>query len=78
MLISDYELTVTSYASYSQEDYQQIKTQASFGVWPFFSGSASATHTTDYTLNSNGSLSITHKLPRGSIQIWGVTVLPQN
>jgi hypothetical protein len=78
MLISDYELTVTSYASYSQEDYQQIKTQASFGVWPFFSGSASATHTTDYTLNSNGSLSVTHKLPRGSIQIWGVTVLPQN
>jgi hypothetical protein len=78
VLVSDYELTVTSYASYSQQDFQQIKTQASFGVWPFFSGSASATHTTDYNLNSNGTLSITHKLPKGSIQIWGANILSQS
>jgi hypothetical protein len=78
VLVSDYELTVTSFASYSQEDYQQIKTQASFGVWPFFSGSASASHTTDYKLNSDGTLSLIHKLPKGSIQIWGANVLFQS
>jgi hypothetical protein len=75
LLVSDYSITVTSHASYSQEDYQQIKTHASFGIWPFFSASASATHTTDVTLNSDSSLSTTFTLPNGSIQIWGVDVV---
>lgn len=76
VLVTDYTLTVTSKASYSQSDYQQIKTQASVGVWPFFSGSASSTQTTSYTLNSDSTLSITQTLGKGLIQIWGVTVQP--
>lgn len=56
ILVSDYSITMTSQATYSQEDYQQIKTQASFGIWPFFSASASATHTTDVKLNADSKL----------------------
>jgi hypothetical protein len=74
LLVSDYSITVTSHASYSQEDYQQIKTQATFGIWPFFSASASATHTTDVTQNSDSSISTTFTLPKGAIQIWGLNV----
>ena len=74
ILLSDYTLTVTSHASYSSEDYQQLTTQASFGIWPFFSVGVEATNTTDYTHNEDGTLSVTHKLGKGLIQIWGVTV----
>jgi hypothetical protein len=76
VLVTDYSITVTSKASYSQSDFQQIKTQASFGVWPFFSASESSTQSTSYTLNSDSSLSVTHTLGKGLIQIWGVTVQP--
>lgn len=71
-LVSGYDITVTSYASYSQSDLQTIQTQASFGIWPFFSASASATHTTQSTLNSDSNLVVTHHLNPGLIQIWGV------
>jgi hypothetical protein len=78
VLVSDYSITVTSQASYSQQDYQQIKTQASFGIWPFFSGSASATHTTDVKLNSDSKLETTFTLNKGLIQIWGVNIQNQS
>jgi hypothetical protein len=78
VLVSDYSITVTSKATYSQEDFQQIKAQASFGVWPFFSASGSATHTTDYKLNSNSELETTYTLNKGLIQIWGVNIQEQH
>lgn len=75
LLVTDYKITVTSKATYSQQDYQKITTQASFGIWPFFSGSASATHTTSSQLNSNSQLETTFTLNNGLVQIWGVNVL---
>jgi len=77
VLVSDYEITVTSTATYSQEDYQQIKTHAEGGIWPFFSASADATHTTDIKLDSNNHLVTTVTLNKGLIQIWGVSVQNQ-
>lgn len=74
LLVSDYEITVRSYAKYTQDDYQQIKATANVSVWPFFSASASATHTTDYSLTNEGNLVVTHKLNKGLIQIWGAFV----
>lgn len=76
VLVSDYTITTTSHATYSQDDFQQIKTHADVGVWPFFSASESSTQTTTYTLNKDSSLSVTHTLGKGLIQIWGVTVQP--
>ena len=73
VLVSDYQITVTSHASYSSDDLTTIKTQASFGIWPFFSADASATHTTEVTVNADGNLVVTHSLAKGLIQIWGVT-----
>ena len=73
VLVSDYSITVTSHATYSSDDATTIKTQASFGIWPFFSVDASATHTTEVTVNASGNLVVTHTLAKGLIQIWGVT-----
>jgi hypothetical protein len=73
LLVSDYKLTVTIHASLSSEEYNQIKSRATFGIWPFFSIAATATHTTDHKHNEDGSLSYTTTLPKGLIQIWGVS-----
>jgi hypothetical protein len=76
VLVSDYSITVTSHADYSQDDFQQIQAQASGGIWPFFSASGSGTQTTSSALNSDSTLSVTQTLQKGLIQIWGVTVQP--
>lgn len=74
LLVSDYEITITSYAEYTQDDYQKITAEANVGVWPFFSASASATHITQYSVNNNGNLVVKHTLNKGLIQIWGAFV----
>jgi len=74
LLVSGYDITVTSHASYSTQDYQQITTEASFGIWPFFSAEVSTTHTTNFTHNEDGTLTIKHTLGEGLIEIWGVFV----
>lgn len=75
LLVTDYKITVTSQATYSQEDYKKITSQASFGIWPFFSASGSYSHTTDSKINSNSQLETTFTLNNGLVQIWGVNVL---
>ncbi len=72
ILVSGYDITVTSHASYTSDDYQRITASASFGIWPFFSASASSTNTQHFTHNEDGTLSVTHRLDKGLIQIWGV------
>jgi hypothetical protein len=74
LLVSDYSLIVTSMASYSDEQFQQIKAGAKFGIWPFFSAEASAVHTKELTHNEDGSLSVTYTLAKGLIAIWGATI----
>jgi hypothetical protein len=74
VLVSDYSITVTSHAKYTEEQYQKIVAGATFGVWPFFSASAKATNETDHEHGENGTLVTKHTLDPGLIQIWGVTV----
>ncbi len=74
LLVSDYTLTVTSKAAYSQEDYRKIKSNAQFGIWPFFWASHSATHTTDCKLNEKDHLETKYSLAKGLFEIWGVNV----
>ncbi|MBB4956159.1 hypothetical protein H4S14_004253 [Agrobacterium vitis] len=74
LLVSDYNFVVTSMAKYSESQFQQIKTGAKFGIWPFFSASVEATHTNSMTHNEDGSLSVTYTLDPGVIAIWGATI----
>lgn len=75
LLVSDYSLTVTSKATYSQQDLLKIKAEASFGIWPFFSTKVTTTHTTETRLNSASQLETTFTLNKGLYQIWGVNTL---
>ncbi|HEY5880050.1 MAG TPA: hypothetical protein VIU11_14155 [Nakamurella sp.] len=74
VLVSDYDIKVTSQAVYSSDDRTKITASANFGVWPFFSSSASVSHLFETTLDAEGHLTVTWRLPKGSIQIWGLTV----
>ncbi|NQY31144.1 MAG: hypothetical protein HRT69_16970 [Flavobacteriaceae bacterium] len=74
VLVSDYDITVTSHASYTKEEYQEIKTKASAGVWPFFKSSGSFNSISEFKHNENSTLSINHKLNKGLIQIWGINI----
>jgi hypothetical protein len=74
VFVGDYDITVTSKATYSASEFTQIQTQASFGIWPFFSANASSNSISKATQNADGSLSVRHVLGKGGVQIWGVTV----
>ena len=74
LLVSGYDITVTSEASYSASQFEQIKASASVGIWPFFSASASATHTTTATQDANGRMVMNYKSNKGLISIFGATV----
>ena len=76
LLVTDVDLTITSHATYSKADVTNIKTEASFGIWPFFSASVTTEHTNTFHHNEDGTLSVQYVLPKGKVEIWGVTVEP--
>jgi hypothetical protein len=73
-LVSDYKISVTSHALYSESDQQTIEAVTEFGIWPFFSASANSSVATGTTINNDGSLTVTYTLSKGLVQILGVTV----
>jgi len=77
ILVTDFDLEVTSTAKYSDSEYQKIQAQANFGIWPFFSASASSTHTATTRHSADTSLTTKYKTNPGVIQIWGVSVQQQ-
>lgn len=74
ILVSGYDITVTSKATYSESQFKQITTSANVGIWPFFSVEVSATHTTKYSQGANGELITQYIQNPGLIAIWGATV----
>jgi hypothetical protein len=51
-----------------------IKGGLNVEIWPFFSGGIKGSHVTDFELNNDSTLSVTHTLAKGLIQVWGVTI----
>ena len=76
LLVSDYELTVTIHANFSEEQYQKISTETEIGIWPFFGIENTTTHTRQFHHEEDGSLTYTLSLNKGLIGIWGVNFLP--
>ncbi|MBB0244782.1 hypothetical protein FNQ90_11865 [Streptomyces alkaliphilus] len=72
VLVSDYEITVTSHTTYEQSEVARFEAGVQGGVWPFFSGSPAATHNTEIKHNEDNTLSVKHTL-EGSPQIRGIT-----
>jgi len=76
LLVSDYELTVTIHAKFSESQFTQVKTEATVGIWPFFGAEGVASHNKKFKHNEDNSLSYTISLNKGLIGIWGLNYRP--
>jgi hypothetical protein len=75
LLVNGYTYTVTSHASYSQSDYEQITTSKETNVWPFYTSSSNSQSTQSFKLNTDQSITSTVTCKPGSLQILGMGVI---
>jgi hypothetical protein len=75
LLVNGYSYTVTSHASYSQSDYEQITTSKETNVWPFYTSSSNSQSTQSFKLNNDKSISSTVTCKPGTLQILGMGVI---
>ena len=76
LLVNGYSIVTTSHTSYSQEDFQMIKNSSSTNVWPFYTSSSSSQATQSHSYNSDKTITTTTVCKPGSLQIFGVGVIP--
>jgi hypothetical protein len=74
LLTNGYTFNITSYASYTQEDYNYVSQSSDTNVWPFYSSSSSSSSKSDYKYNTDGSITTTVSCPVGNLQILGFDV----
>lgn len=75
IIVDGLDITVTSHASFSKDDYQKITQESSIGIFPFFFGESESTHTKHFTYNADSSISVTIKSNVGNPKIIGVNVI---
>lgn len=76
LLVNGYTITTTSYAAYSESDFNSIQTSSETNVWPFYTSSSSSSATQSHTYNSDQSISTTITQKPGTLQILGMGVIP--
>ena len=74
LLANGYTFNITSYASYSQEDYSLVTQSKGTNVWPFHSSGSSSSAESNYKYNTDGSITSVVTSPVGSLQILGFDV----
>ena len=75
LLVAGYTIKVKSWATYSESDFNEIKTSSETNVWPFYSSSSSSTTQSSYTFNDDKSISVTIKASPEDLQIMGMGVI---
>ena len=68
------EATITSHASYSEEERKQIEGSASVSYWPFGSFHASAGYSSDVSFDDQGTMTVKISVAKGNPGILGVNV----
>lgn len=76
VIIDGIDLTITSMANYTTDEYSKIKTEAEVGFWPFFFAETDTTVTHDVTQTATGALSVHIKSNVGNPKILGANVVP--
>ncbi|MEE9385200.1 MAG: hypothetical protein V3V08_17485 [Nannocystaceae bacterium] len=76
LLVNGYQITTTSHASYSQSDYSAIAKSKSTNVWPFYTSSSHSSATQSHTFNQNKSITTVVSSKPGSLQLFGMGVIP--
>lgn len=75
LLANGYVITVTSHATYSESDFNQITTSKDTNVWPFYTSSEKSSATQKHSHNQDGSITTTITCNPGSLQIMGMGVV---
>lgn len=76
VVVDGIDAVITSTASYSESEQQEITASASVGIWPFFSFGGEGGHTTATSFESDGSMTVTVSNPPGNPMVLGVNVEP--
>jgi hypothetical protein len=76
VVVDGIDAVITSSASYSDSEQQEITASASVGIWPFFSFGGEGGHTTATSFDSSGSMTVTVSNPPGNPMVLGVNVEP--
>lgn len=76
VVVDGVDLTITSFASYSQDEQDHYRSQSSGGFWPFYSSSSTYTRDSDVSFDSNGSLTVRVSSPAGNPLVLGVNAVP--
>ncbi len=76
LLVNGYTVTTTTYASYSQSEFQQIQKSSQTNVWPFYTSSSNSITTQSHSYNSDQSITTTIGCNPGSLQVFGMGVIP--
>ncbi|MDR6564647.1 MULTISPECIES: hypothetical protein [unclassified Arcicella] len=76
LLVNGYTITTTSYASYSEYDFQQIQKSSQTNVWPFYTSSSNSIATQSHSYNADQTITTTIGCNPGSLQIFGMGVIP--
>ncbi|PJG57644.1 hypothetical protein [Aeromonas cavernicola] len=74
VVVDGIEITITSDASYSEEEQKEIRSQASGGIWPFFSANASGGYNSDVSFNDQGKMIVKTSSPVGNPAVFGANV----
>jgi hypothetical protein len=76
LLVNGYMIVTTSYAAYSEADFSLIQSSKDTNVWPFYTSSSSSQATQSHTYNADKSITTTITCKPGSLQIFGMGVIP--
>lgn len=76
VVVDGVDLTIKSFASYSQDDQDHYRSHSSGGFWPFYSSSSTYTSDKDVSFDSDGSLTVRVTSPAGNPLVLGVNVVP--
>ncbi|WP_299657906.1 hypothetical protein [uncultured Tateyamaria sp.] len=76
LIVNGYKITVRSYASYSEAQFSEIQKSKDTNVWPFYTSSSHSTAVQSHHHNDDQSISTTITQEPGSLQIFGVGVIP--
>ena len=75
LIVTDFDITVTSKASYSASEYYYVSSNKNVNVWPFYTSSDSSSTTTHYTQNADSSITAHIQSNPGAVQIMGFNVV---
>jgi hypothetical protein len=74
VIVDGIDITVTSSASYSAAEQEDIRARASAGIWPFFRVSASGGYSSSTTFSDSGTMTTRTTCPEGNPAVFGMNV----